>query len=81
VFNVAMASQRDLPGRDVPIRDEMVRLGQLLKLADIVDAGSDVRALLSTGEVSVNGEPETRRGRQLRRGDTVEVGGAVLRVV
>lgn len=67
--------------RDVPIRDEMVRLGQLLKLADVVDAGSDVKQLLGSGAVQVNGEAETRRGRQLRRGDTVEIGDAVLHVV
>jgi ribosome-associated protein len=58
----------------------MIRLGQFLKLADVVDVGSDVKPLLAAGGVQVNGEPETRRGRQLRRGDTVTVAGTELRV-
>jgi ribosome-associated protein len=64
---------------DVPIRDESIRLGQLLKLADLVEFGSDAKELIS--EVLVNGEPETRRGRQLRAGDVVELGGQSARVV
>ena len=59
--------------RRVPIRDESIRLGQFLKLADLVEQGSDVRPLLADGLVSVNGEVETRRGRQLVKGDVVEV--------
>jgi len=65
---------------DVPIKDEMIRLGQLLKLAGVVDSGSEVKALLAAQPVWVNGEPETRRGRQLRRGDVVRVGEHELRV-
>ena len=59
--------------RVVPIRDESIRLGQFLKLADVVDNGSDVKPLLADGLVSVNGEVETRRGRQLAKGDVVTV--------
>jgi ribosome-associated protein len=58
----------------------MIRLGQLLKLAGLVDGGGEAKALLAGGEVRVNGEPETRRGRQLRAGDEVEAGGEWLRV-
>ena len=65
---------------DVPIRDESIRLGQFLKLADLVELGSDAKELLSEGEVLVNGEPETRRGRQLRVGDVVEHDGRSARV-
>jgi ribosome-associated protein len=50
-----------------------IRLGQFLKLADLVDAGSDVKPLLADGDVRVNGEVETRRGRQLAPGDVVAV--------
>jgi ribosome-associated protein len=67
--------------REVSIRDDSIRLGQFLKLADVIDAGSDVKRLLADGEVAVNGSPEPRRGRQLRRGDVVSVRGEVLRVV
>ncbi len=66
--------------RDVPIRDDAIRLGQFLKLADLVDTGADAKPLVQTGQVTVNGDVETRRGRQLVRGDVVRVGGAAARV-
>jgi ribosome-associated protein len=66
--------------REVPIRGEMIRLGQLLKLAGVVDSGAEAKELLECGTVSVNGEPEQRRGRQLLRGDEVTVEDAHLRV-
>jgi ribosome-associated protein len=59
----------------VPIRDDMIRLGQFLKLAGLADSGTEARDLVSDGEVTVNGEVETRRGRQLTRGDVVTVAG------
>ncbi len=58
--------------REVPIAEERIRLGQLLKLADLVDTGVEAKLVIATGEVSVNGETEIRRGRQLRVGDVVE---------
>ena len=66
---------------DVPIRDESIRLVQLLKLANLVEAGSDAREPMVQGRVRVNGGVETRRGRQLRAGDVVELGGVSVRVV
>ena len=66
---------------DVPITGEMIKLGQLLKLAGIIDNGSQAKALLATEPVSVNQEPEVRRGRQLHPGDTVWVGEDELRVI
>ena len=59
--------------RVVPVREGSIRLGQLLKLADLVDAGSDAKPLLADGLVSVNGAVETRRGRRLVVGDVVAV--------
>ena len=67
--------------RDVPIRGEMIRLGQLLKLADVVDGGGEVKDYLAEVPVLVNGEPEDRRGRQLHPGDLVVTGDEELRVV
>jgi ribosome-associated protein len=67
--------------REVEVRDDGIRLGQLLKLAGVVDQGSDVRALLEQGVVTVGGVPETRRGRQLRKGDVVAVGEEQIRLV
>jgi ribosome-associated protein len=66
--------------REVEIRGEMIRLGQLMKLADLVDVGADAKLLLEEGLVTVNGEVEQRRGRQLHRGDVVEVEGETVRV-
>ncbi len=66
--------------REVAISTDSIRLGQFLKLADVVDVGSDVRYLLEHGDVRVNGAPEDRRGRQLVRGDVVTVGDTELRV-
>lgn len=57
--------------REVGITGDTIRLGQLLKLAGSVDSGADVKDLLAAGGVTVNGEVETRRGRQLVRGDRV----------
>ena len=60
--------------REVAISDGMIRLGQFLKLADLVDSGSDARQEIGAGAVRVNGEVELRRGRQLRPGDVVSLG-------
>jgi ribosome-associated protein len=67
--------------RDVQIRDEVIRLGQLLKLAGLADSGAEAKELLTGGVVRVNGEPEERRGRQLRDGDVVTHAGEDIRVV
>jgi ribosome-associated protein len=64
--------------REVQIREQTIRLGQLLKLAGVVAGGSEVKALLASVPLTVNGEPETRRGRQLHDGDVVRVEGAEL---
>jgi len=66
--------------RELPIRGEMVRLGQLLKLAGIVDGGGEVKTFLADHEVLVNGEPENRRRRQLGPGDVVRVADQALQV-
>ncbi|HWD52935.1 MAG TPA: RNA-binding S4 domain-containing protein [Acidimicrobiales bacterium] len=68
------------PGREVAISDGMIRLGQFLKLADLVDSGSEARQQIGAGAVRVNGEVELRRGRQLRPGDVVSRGGDSARV-
>ena len=59
---------------DVEVGERGIRLGQLLKLANLVETGGAARGLLESGEVRVNGEVETRRGRQLGVGDVVECG-------
>lgn len=64
----------------VPIRDESIRLGQFLKLANLIESGAEAKEVIADGLVSVNGEVEVRRGRQLRNGDVVEIGGMTARV-
>jgi ribosome-associated protein len=61
-------------------REGMIRLGQLLKAAGLVDTGGEAKLLLADGLVTVNGETETRRGRQLTPGDVVTLGDASVRV-
>jgi ribosome-associated protein len=68
------------PTRDVTIAEDMIRLGQLLKLSGLAESGTEARSLVQEGLVQVNGEVETRRGRQLHRGDLVTVDGERVRV-
>ena len=65
---------------DVPIRDDSIRLGQFLKLANLIEHGADAKAVVQQGLVSVNGEVENRRGRQLVVGDVVTLAGMSARV-
>jgi ribosome-associated protein len=66
--------------RDVSIRGDTIRLGQVLKLAGLAASGGEARALIEQGAVRVNGEVATRRGRQLRRGDVVALGSEAVRI-
>ncbi|WP_072805746.1 RNA-binding S4 domain-containing protein [Rhodococcoides yunnanense] len=66
---------------DVPIRDESIRLGQFLKLANLIESGAEAKVFIADGQVSVNGEVDVRRGRQLHQGDVVSIeGGPSARV-
>ena len=53
------------------VRGDHITLGQLLKAAGIVDSGADVKRYLEMAAITVNGEPENRRGRKLRSGDVI----------
>lgn len=64
----------------VPIRDESIRLGQLLKLHGVAEHGAMAKDLIAAGDVTVNGEVETRRGATIRPGDRVEALGEVFEV-
>ena len=69
--------------REIAIRGDTIRLGQLLKLAGAVSSGAEAKAVLAdvASPVTVNGDPEARRGRQLHPGDVVTVAGEQLRLV
>jgi ribosome-associated protein len=66
---------------EVPISGEMIRLGQLLKLAGVVDDGAHARVLIEDGKVRVDGEVDRRRGRQVRPGSLVDLGETQIRVI
>lgn len=65
---------------EVAIRDSMIRLGQLVKLANLAEDGVEAKELIENGLVKVNGEIEDRRGRQVHPGDTVTVNGVTVTV-
>ncbi|GAA5202722.1 RNA-binding S4 domain-containing protein [Microbacterium jejuense] len=68
------------PIDDVSIGGEGIRLGQFLKFAGMLDSGGDVKEAIIDGYVSVNGEVDRRRGRQLQLGDVVAYEGRRVRV-
>ncbi|MCD7807870.1 MAG: RNA-binding S4 domain-containing protein [Erysipelotrichaceae bacterium] len=57
--------------QELNIQTEFIVLGQALKLAGLVDSGSLAKIVIQNGEVLVNGEIETRRGKKLYNGDRV----------
>lgn len=69
-----------LPIDDVAIGGEVIRLGQFLKFAGLLDSGGNVKEAIIDGLVAVNGEVDRRRGRQLQLGDIVSFDGRRVRV-
>lgn len=65
---------------DVGIKDETIKLGQFIKLANLVETGGEAKEVIAEGQVTVNGEVDTRRGKTLRHGDVVCIGDACARV-
>ena len=59
----------------VEIRDDFIKLGQLLKLANLVSSGVEAKVVIQDGLVKVNGEVETRRGKKIYPQDVVEYQG------
>ena len=55
---------------EIKIRDEFIKLGQLLKLADMVQDGVEAKYVITDGLVKVNGEVDDRRGRKVYEGVT-----------
>lgn len=77
--NVHLTAELEAPVRDVEVHGE-IRLGQFLKLAELVETGSEAKTLIAAGDVSVAEEVETRRGRQLADGDVVRTPNGAARV-
>lgn len=65
---------------DITIKDEYIKLGQALKLAGLVDSGVDAKFVIQDGQVKVNGEVDTRRGKKLVSGDNFEFNGTMVTV-
>ena len=78
VLTVRVDVSEDVPV--VEVREEGIRLGQFLKLAGLADSGADAKAMLEAEMVDVDDVTETRRGRQLERGEVVRVGALAARV-
>lgn len=66
--------------RDVAIQSEFIKLDALLKFANLVCSGGEAKIRIAEGEVLVNGEPCTIRGKKLRPGDTVALDGEEVRI-
>ena len=64
----------------IKIKDDYIKLGQALKLAGLVSSGIDAKFVVQDGQVKVNGEVDTRRGKKLVPGDTVEFDGTIVEV-
>lgn len=56
---------------EVSIRDSEIKLGQFIKLANLVETGGEAKEAIAAGVVQVNGAVDTRRGKALRPGDEV----------
>lgn len=63
--------------QEITITTEFIRLDALLKLADAVSSGGEAKVLIQEGEVTVNGEVCTQRGKKLRPGDRAVLSGAL----
>ena len=62
------------------IRDDFIKLGQAMKLAGLAENGVEAKILIQDGQVQVNGETDTRRGRKLYEGDTFSFQGQTVTV-
>ena len=62
------------------IRTEFIKLQDLLKFASLVSTGGEAKIVVTEGEVSVNGEVCTQRGRKIRPGDAVSYRGKTITV-
>lgn len=65
---------------EINIKDEFIKLGQAMKLAGLVDSGVEAKIVVQDGQVKVNGEVDTRRGRKLVEGDIFEYQGTTVTV-
>lgn len=66
---------------EIKIDDEFIKLGQLLKLAGMVDSGATAKIVINDGQVKVNDEVDLRRGRKVYKGDIVTFDGESVKAI
>lgn len=64
----------------IKLRDEYIKLGQALKAAGLVESGVEAKIVITDGEVTVNGQVETQRGKKLHSGDIIEFDGEQIKI-
>lgn len=67
--------------QEIRIKDEFIKLGQAMKLANLVGSGVDAKNVIQDGLVKVNGEVETRRGKKLHEGDIIFFNSEEVKIV
>ena len=67
--------------QEIKVRDEFIKLGQALKAADLVSSDVEAKIVVQDGQVEVNGEVDTRRGRKLVPGDVITFDGKSVKIV
>ena len=65
---------------EVKIKDEFIKLGQALKLGGLVESGVEAKIVIQDGQVLVNGQVETQRGKKLVDGDEVTFEGQSFKI-
>lgn len=63
------------------LRGEHVALCDLLKLVGVTDSGGQAKLMIANGDVSVDGQPESRKTAKIRAGQTVQCPGWEIRVL
>jgi ribosome-associated protein len=58
--------------RDVEIKTDSIKLDQFLKWVGLVETGGQAKTIVAEGKIKVNGQPENRRGKQLKKGDLIQ---------
>lgn len=66
---------------EITIKDDFIKLGQALKLANVVSDGVEAKIVINEGQVKVNNETDTRRGRKVYEGDVIFFDGNEIKVV
>lgn len=67
--------------QEIKVKDEFIKLGQALKASNLVSSGVEAKIVIQDGQVEVNGEVDTRRGRKLVPGDMITFDGKSVKIV